>query len=121
MRSWISPCGCRIVTNSTMVLARRSLTASPSHTSTSISCTVESRDLARRWRPGSKDADFGARSLAAFERSALARDGLFDNAYFVSLLKEQLTGRGRYSFQLWTVMNAVLWHESWVAGNADCF
>ena len=31
-----------------------------------------------------------------------------------------MAGRGGYSFQLWTVMNAVLWHASWVVGNTEC-
>lgn len=68
-----------------------------------------------------QEGDFGARCLAAFERSALAREGYFDNAFFVELLKGQIAGRGGYSFQLWTVMNAVLWHASWVEGREDCF
>ena len=67
-----------------------------------------------------QEGDFGARCLAAFERSTLAKEGFFDNSYFVDMLKGQMAGRGGYSFQLWTVMNAVLWHESWIAGNEDC-
>lgn len=67
-----------------------------------------------------QEGDFGARCLAAFERSALAKEGFFDNAYFVDLLKGQMAGRGGYSFQLWTVMNAVLWHASWIEGREDC-
>src|SRR6266481_5037235 len=57
-----------------------------------------------------REGDFGARCLAAFERSALARDGFFDNDHFVGLLKDQMAGRASASFHLWTVMNAVLWH-----------
>jgi asparagine synthase (glutamine-hydrolysing) len=68
-----------------------------------------------------REGDFGARCLAAFERSALAREGYFDNEYFKTMLKDQIAGRASASFQLWTVMNAVLWHESWIAGNEDCF
>jgi len=67
-----------------------------------------------------QEGDFGARCLAAFERSALVKDGFFDKAYFVDLLKGQMAGRGGYSFQIWTVMNAVLWHASWVEGREDC-
>ena len=36
------------------------------------------------------------------------------------MFDDQLRGGG-HSFQLWTVLNAVLWHESWIAGNEDCF
>ncbi len=68
-----------------------------------------------------QEGEFGARCLAAFERSTLAKEGFFDNAYFVDLLKGQMAGRGGYSFQIWTVMNAVLWHESWINGREDCF
>jgi asparagine synthase (glutamine-hydrolysing) len=68
-----------------------------------------------------REGDFGRRSLAAFDRSALANDGFFDNEYFRGLLRAQIAGTGGYSFQLWTVLNAVLWHASWVEGREDCF
>ena len=67
-----------------------------------------------------REGDFGARCLAAFERSELRKQGFFDNDYFVDLIKAQIAGRGGYSFHLWTVLNAVLWHESWVVGRSDC-
>jgi asparagine synthase (glutamine-hydrolysing) len=67
-----------------------------------------------------REGDFGSRCLAAFRRSALARDGFFDNEYFVSQLQDQISGRASASFQLWTVMNAVLWHASWIEGREDC-
>ncbi len=68
-----------------------------------------------------REGDFGRRSLAAFERSALVREGYFDNDYFRGLLQKQMNGTGGYSFHLWTVLNAVLWHASWVEGREDCF
>lgn len=68
-----------------------------------------------------KDPDFGARSVAAFQRSRLAKEGFFDNSYFLDLLKHQMGSGGGYSFHLWTVMNAVLWYESWIEGRQDCF
>jgi asparagine synthase (glutamine-hydrolysing) len=68
-----------------------------------------------------REGDFGRRCLAAFERSQLAREGFFDNAFFVDVLRKQMAGQGGYSFQIWTVMNAVLWHASWIEGNEDCF
>ena len=67
------------------------------------------------------EGDFGQRCLAAFDRSAFAKEGYFDNDYFRGLLKQQMAGGGGHSFQLWTVLNAVLWHESWINGNEDCF
>lgn len=68
-----------------------------------------------------RQEDFGKRCAAAFERSRLAREKYFDNEFFMNMLQRQLAGEGGYSFQLWTVLNAVLWHESWIEGRADCF
>ena len=59
--------------------------------------------------------------LAAFERSELTRQGFFDNDYVRGLLAAQMSGSGGHSFQLWTVLNAVLWHASWLEGRQDCF
>jgi asparagine synthase (glutamine-hydrolysing) len=67
-----------------------------------------------------REGDFGARCLAAFERSALRTEGFIDGEYFTTLLKDQIAGRQSVSFPLWTVMNAVLWHASWVEGREDC-
>jgi asparagine synthase (glutamine-hydrolysing) len=67
-----------------------------------------------------REGDFGARCLAAFERSALRREGFIDGDYFTTLLKDQISGRQSVSFQIWTVMNAVLWHASWIEGREDC-
>ena len=68
-----------------------------------------------------QERDFGNRCLAAWERSTIAKEGFIDNDYFVNLLKGQQNGAGGYSFHLWTVLNAVLWHESWIDGRKDCF
>jgi asparagine synthase (glutamine-hydrolysing) len=68
-----------------------------------------------------READFGRRSLAAFERSQLVKDGFFDTEYFRRLLEAQIRGSGGHSFHLWTVLNAVLWHASWLEGREDCF
>jgi len=67
-----------------------------------------------------REGDFGARCLAAFDRSALKNEGLIAPQYFRGLLEEQIAGRQSASFQIWTVMNAVLWHASWVEGREDC-
>jgi asparagine synthase (glutamine-hydrolysing) len=68
-----------------------------------------------------REGDFGRRCQAAFDRSALKREGFVDNQYFGDLLKRQMEGNGGYSFHLWTVLNAVLWHASWLEGREDCF
>ncbi|HZU36264.1 MAG TPA: asparagine synthase C-terminal domain-containing protein, partial [Gemmataceae bacterium] len=67
-----------------------------------------------------QEGDFGRMCLAAFERSALAREGFLNRAYFKELLNKQIQGGGGYSFHLWTVMNAVLWHASWIEGRREC-
>ncbi len=68
-----------------------------------------------------QDAEFGKRCLAAWDRSEIRKMGLIDEEYFLNMLEGQMSGRGGYSFHLWTVLNAVLWHESWVAGRRECF
>ena len=66
-----------------------------------------------------REGDFGPRCLAALERSQLSQEGYFDTTFVADLLKGQMQGRGGYSFQLWTIMNAVLWHASWIEGRED--
>jgi asparagine synthase (glutamine-hydrolysing) len=68
-----------------------------------------------------REKDFARRAKAAFARSELRKAGYFDNDYFERLLHTETTQGGGYSFHLWTVLNAVLWHESWIAGRKDCF
>ncbi|HXG12343.1 MAG TPA: asparagine synthase (glutamine-hydrolyzing) [Gemmataceae bacterium] len=68
-----------------------------------------------------REGDFGPRCLAAFDRSRIRKEGFFDNDYFQGLLRRQIEDGGGYSFHLWTVLNAVLWHESWIEGREDCF
>lgn len=68
-----------------------------------------------------QDPEFGKRCLAAWDRSEIRKMGLIDEKYFLGMLKGQMAGQGGYSFHLWTVLNAVLWHESWVMNRKDCF
>jgi asparagine synthase (glutamine-hydrolysing) len=67
-----------------------------------------------------REGDFGSRCMAALDRSKLADEGFFDVGYVKDLLRGQMEGRGGYSFHLWTIMNAVLWHASWIEGREDC-
>jgi asparagine synthase (glutamine-hydrolysing) len=67
-----------------------------------------------------REGDFGQRCMAAFDRSQIKKEGFLDNSYFTDLLKHQMCSGGGYSFHLWTVINAILWYESWVVGNKDC-
>ena len=68
-----------------------------------------------------REGDFGKRCLAAFDRSEIKKQGFLDNDYFTGMLKAQIDGKMGHSFHLWTVLNAVLWHESWIVGRTDCF
>jgi len=68
-----------------------------------------------------READFARRAEAALEKSPLAREGFFDLDYVRGLLERQTSGRGSHSFELWTLLNAVLWYESWIVGRKDCF
>ena len=68
-----------------------------------------------------RDPEFGKRSVAAFERSEFRKLGFLHEGTVMDLLRQQTSGGGGYSFQLWTILNAVLWHESWVMGRVDCF
>jgi asparagine synthase (glutamine-hydrolysing) len=67
-----------------------------------------------------REGDFGQRCLAAFDRSEIKKQGFLDNTYFTDMLKAQIAGKGGHSFHLWTVLNAVLWHASWIEGREDC-
>jgi asparagine synthase (glutamine-hydrolysing) len=60
------------------------------------------------------EPSFGARCIDALERSALCRDGYLDRNYVVGLLRAQVEGRINWGFHLWTIMNAVFWHERWI-------
>lgn len=64
---------------------------------------------------------FGKKCLAAYERSALRKEGYFNDEYLHGLLKGQVEGKINYGFHLWTVMNAVLWHERWMEGGLKDF
>lgn len=67
-----------------------------------------------------REGDFGRQCLQAFERSPLCTEGFLDRAYFKELLRAQVDRGGGHSFHLWTVMNAVLWHASWIEGRRNC-
>ncbi|MEQ1929469.1 MAG: asparagine synthase (glutamine-hydrolyzing) [Parvularculaceae bacterium] len=63
-----------------------------------------------------REPEFGPKTLSLFQRSQIKKQGYFDNAYVEDLLKGQIAGRINYGFHLWTIVNAVLWHEHWVGG-----
>jgi len=63
------------------------------------------------------DETLGKHCLAAYERSAMATSGLLDNTFVTDMMRAQMAGGGGHGFHLWTIMNAVFWHEIWVEGN----
>jgi asparagine synthase (glutamine-hydrolysing) len=68
-----------------------------------------------------RDPDFARRARAALERSELLKSGYLDSSFVFQLFDRQVSGSGGWSFHLWTVLNAVLWHESAIMGQPDCF
>lgn len=62
-----------------------------------------------------RDERFGKRCLEIFQNSEVKKLGYIDNEFFERLLRDQIDGKTNYGFHLWTVLNAVLWHERWVA------
>ena len=65
--------------------------------------------------------DFGKKCYSIFQRSTMRKEKYFDNEYFESMFKQQMNSGGGYSFHVWTVLNAVLWYESWVNGKKSIF
>jgi asparagine synthase (glutamine-hydrolysing) len=61
-----------------------------------------------------QDPNFSRRCLSALEQSELNREGYLNRDYVMSLLRGQIDGTLNYGFHLWTVMNAVFWHERWI-------
>jgi asparagine synthase (glutamine-hydrolysing) len=62
---------------------------------------------------------FGKYCRDAFDRSSIRRQGFLDNDYFGAVLRDQVEGRANNGFLVWTVLNAVLWHERCVDGNGS--
>lgn len=63
-----------------------------------------------------RDPRFGNRCLEVFRNSEIRKLGYLDNGFVEKLLEDQMSGRTNYGFHLWTILNAVFWHEKWVAG-----
>jgi len=82
------------------------------------------RDLLRRRKQGFgapldrwfTQGDFGKYCEDAYARSAIRRQGFLDNDYFDAMLRDQVAGRANNGFLVWTVLNAVLWHEACIKG-----
>lgn len=65
-----------------------------------------------------RDERFGKHCLDVYRRSEIRKAGYFDNDFVERLLGDQMAGRTNYGFHLWTIMNAVFWHERWLSGQA---
>ncbi len=68
-----------------------------------------------------KDPGFGKRCAAAWKRSEFRKLGLVSESFVDGLMRAQTQGGGGHSFHLWTVLNAVLWHERWISRSGDFF
>lgn len=68
-----------------------------------------------------KETEFGRRTIAAVNRSALFKDGYLNKDCIKGMLKHQMGRGGGWSFHLWTVLNACLWYDLWIDRNANCF
>ncbi len=68
-----------------------------------------------------REKDFGQRCIEAWKASEFRKLGLVNEGFVSSLLERQVRGPGGQSFHAWTVLNAVLWHEHWIAGRRDFF
>jgi asparagine synthase (glutamine-hydrolysing) len=68
-----------------------------------------------------KEPGFAARARAALDRSRLVQEGLLDAGCLRSLIETETGPGSGHSFQLWTVLNALIWYESWIEGREDCF
>lgn len=62
-----------------------------------------------------QDEKFGKRCLDAFQNSEIKKREYFDNDFVERLLQDQVCGRTNYGFHLWTIMNAIFWHERWIS------
>lgn len=68
-----------------------------------------------------KEPEFAARARAVVGRSRLVREGFVDAGYLKGLLDVETGSGSGHTFHLWTVLNALIWHESWIEGREDCF
>jgi asparagine synthase (glutamine-hydrolysing) len=60
------------------------------------------------------EREFGRACLDAFDRSPIVREGFFDREYARGLLAGQVSGKINLGFHMWTLMNAIFWHERWI-------
>ena len=61
-----------------------------------------------------KEPEFGKRCTSAWENSAIRKEGLLDGNYVADLINTQINSSGGWSFHIWTILNAVIWHERWI-------
>lgn len=61
-----------------------------------------------------KEPEFGKRCIAAWDKSAIRKEGLIDGDYVSKLIDTQINSSGGWSFHIWTILNAVIWHDRWI-------
>jgi asparagine synthase (glutamine-hydrolysing) len=60
--------------------------------------------------------DFGVRAQEEVRRSSLMERGLLDAERVDQLFEAHRVGRGNWSWHLWNIYSAAVWHDQWVAG-----
>ena len=65
--------------------------------------------------------EFRRRVDAAFARSSLFKDGLFDMDVVNAEVRACSEGRSGNSFQVFALLNLVLWHAHWIEKQSECF
>jgi len=61
-----------------------------------------------------RDERFGKSCLETFQKSRIRSEGYLNNDFVETLLKDQMSGKTNYGFHLWTILNAIFWHERWI-------
>jgi asparagine synthase (glutamine-hydrolysing) len=61
-----------------------------------------------------KNPAFGNLCRETFAKSTIRKRGYLNNDLVDNLLEGQISGRTNYGFHLWTIMNAVFWHQHWI-------
>jgi asparagine synthase (glutamine-hydrolysing) len=59
--------------------------------------------------------DLGLKAQRAIRESSLAERGLLDYGSIDRLWDQHRSGRADWAFQLWSVYNASVWHDLWIA------
>jgi len=68
-----------------------------------------------------REPAFAKRCQDVIDRSRLVADGLIDGNYLNTLMAGHKRSASGYGAHIWTVLNAMIWHDYWVEGHENCF